>query len=222
MATVAPGLRPVRSYVRRSGRMTEGQRRALTDLWVRYGVDRVPADPQTLFDCPRPCVLEIGFGNGEALVERARQDVARNYLGLEVHEAGVGHALLEIARRELSQVRLSRADASEALMVFDGACFSEICVWFPDPWPKKRHHKRRLIQATVVGELARVLIPGGVLHYATDDADYAAQMQALTISHSSFGWLADDRAGRPVTRFERRAQALGHAVWDLRFVRQET
>ena len=213
--------RPIRSYVRRSGRMTDGQRRAVDALWVRFGVSELPPRPERLFTAAGPCVLEIGFGNGEALVERARGDLVRNYLGLEVHEPGVGHILLELARAELTHVRVSRADASDALTIFEDASFAEICIWFPDPWPKKRHHKRRLVQGPTIAALARVLAPRGILHYATDDAEYAAQMALLTTAHGGFGLLDKDRCGRPVTRFERRARTVGREVHDLRYQRLE-
>ncbi|MHB8415089.1 MAG: tRNA (guanosine(46)-N7)-methyltransferase TrmB [Acidiferrobacteraceae bacterium] len=210
--------RQVRSYVLRSSRMTGAQRRAIDELWARFGLARLPEDPVTVFGRHAPCVLEIGFGNGEALLARAKADPARDYLGLEVYRPGIGHVLLGLAQHPLPNVRLIEADAAEALYEFP-AVFSEICVWFPDPWPKKRHHKRRLIQPGFVSTLARALRPRGLLHLATDDPGYAQTMREAVTASGAFMPAPCPGTGRPESRFGRRAQAAGHPVEDFCYLR---
>lgn len=210
--------RRVRSYVLRSGRMTDGQRRALIGLWQRFGLAALPADPASVFGRTAACVLEIGFGNGEALLQRAAAHPDRDYLGLEVHRPGIGHALLGLARNRLENVRLVEADATEAISAL-GRVFNEICVWFPDPWPKKRHHKRRLIQPEFVAQIARVLRPGGLLHLATDDEGYAETMHATIMGNGGFARHLCSDGNRPDTRFARRALAAGRTITDLCYLR---
>jgi tRNA (guanine-N7-)-methyltransferase len=221
----------VRSFVLREGRLTAGQARAFAELWPRYGVDWVPGtvvDPGALFGDDRPVVLEIGFGNGESLAEMADARPEHNFLGLEVHRPGVGHLLLEIERRGLRNLRVMRADALELLR--DGlpeASLEAVQLFFPDPWPKKRHHKRRIVRPELVRLLARALAPGGILHTATDWEPYAEQMLALLDGADE---LFENRAGpgryaprppeRPVTKFERRGERLGHRARDLVYVRR--
>lgn len=221
MAALPPRTRPVRSFVRRTGRLTEGQRRALDDLWQTYGLPSLPAQPaRACGPGTQSCVLEIGFGNGEALIARATADPVRCYLGIDVHRPGLGRVLLEVARLGLANVRVLEADAMEAVRGAGAASLTEVCIWFPDPWPKKRHQKRRLIQPGFVAELRRILAPGGILHLATDDDAYAQHMAEVVSADGGFGPpLAEARSGRPVTRFERRALARGHRISDLRFQR---
>lgn len=226
---IARRHRPVRSFVLREGRLTPGQQRALEALWPHYGIDRPASgdaiDWQQAFGRDAPLWLEIGFGNGDALRQIAALRPQVNCLGIEVHRPGVGHLLQGLAQDGLTNVRVMRTDAAEVLRehVADAA-FARVLVFFPDPWPKKRHHKRRLIQRSVVAELARVIAPGGHLHLATDWPDYAEHMQAALDSEPGFantaeGW-AERPAYRPRTRFEARGEGKGHPVFDLIYQRQ--
>src|SRR6185312_3993587 len=158
------------------GRATSAQRRALTELWPRFGVDQLrgPLDLRALFGREAPRVLDIGFGDGEALVTTAVNYPGTDYLGVEVHEPGIGHLLLLLEKAGATNVRVIARDAAEVLpQLLPSASFAAVNLFFPDPWPKKRHHKRRLVQPPFVAELARVLRPSGLLHVATDWADYA-------------------------------------------------
>jgi tRNA (guanine-N7-)-methyltransferase len=220
----ADAPRRIRSFVRRNGRMTSGQARALRELWPLYGIDfsPEPLDLDRIFGRNAPRTLEIGFGNGEALLAMATQRAERDFLGIEVHEPGVGHALLGVQAAHLTNVRVARHDAVEVLrhQIEDGA-LDEILIFFPDPWPKKRHHKRRLIQATFVEVLAQKLRPDGVLRVATDWQNYAEHiletLNCCTRLRNCAEQFAQRPAIRPLTRFERRGHRLGHAVWDFAF-----
>ncbi|MGB5733948.1 MAG: tRNA (guanosine(46)-N7)-methyltransferase TrmB, partial [Thiohalocapsa sp.] len=169
--------RGIRSFVLREGRLTAGQERAFSELWPRWGCDWRPGqllDLPALFGNANPVVLEIGFGNGESLAQMAAAQPQRNFLGLEVHRPGVGHLLLEIERLGLGNLRVLRQDAIGLLR--EGlvpASLDAVHLYFPDPWPKKRHHKRRIVQPDFVALVARVLVPGGLLHAATDWEPYA-------------------------------------------------
>jgi tRNA (guanine-N7-)-methyltransferase len=214
-------LRKVRSFVRRPGRATTGQRRALADLWPRFGVDaeRGPLDLPALFGRDAPRVLDIGFGDGEALVTTAVNYPANDYLGVEVHEPGIGHLLLLLERSGATNVRVIQRDAAEVLpRLLPNASFAAVNLFFPDPWPKKRHHKRRLVQPPFVEELARVLAADGLLHIATDWADYARHTLEVLAASAEFAPIdasEDPLAFRPPTKFERRGRRLGHEVADL-------
>ena len=214
-------LRKVRSYVHRPGRATSGQRRALTDLWPRFGVDEKvgPIDLPALFGREAPRVLDIGFGDGEALVTTAINYPAIDYLGVEVHEPGVGHLLLLLERSGATNVRVIRRDAAEVLpQLLPNASFAAVNLFFPDPWPKSRHHKRRLVQPPFIAEVARVLADDGLLHIATDWADYARHTLEVLAHAAEFAPIdssADALAFRPPTKFERRGRRLGHEVVDL-------
>ncbi|MCK7575265.1 MAG: tRNA (guanosine(46)-N7)-methyltransferase TrmB [Chromatiales bacterium] len=232
--TSAPGERPrraIRSFVLREGRLTAAQERAFSELWPRFGVDwspSVPLDPATLFGNDRPVVLEIGFGNGESLAEMAERDPERNWLGIEVHRPGVGHLLLEIERRGLTNLRVMRQDAVEVLREgIEPGALEAVQLFFPDPWPKKRHHKRRILSPELVGLLARVIRPGGIFHAATDWEHYAEQMLEvldgaadLFENTAGAGVYAPRPAGRPLTKFEQRGERLGHPVADLIYRRR--
>ena len=217
--------RPVRSFVRRSGRMTPGQERALDELWPRYGLDyrAEPLDLQTLFDRPAPIVLEIGFGNGETLVAQAEQRPGNNYLGIEVHEPGIGHCLMHAEAAGLDNLRVVCRDAVDVLQhQIPGNSLSRVNLFFPDPWPKKRHHKRRIVQPAFLSLLADRLSVGGTLHIATDWTDYAGHIDSVLAS-TGFFVLSErlehtgDRAlDRPTTRFERRGLSKGHRIVDWR------
>jgi tRNA (guanine-N7-)-methyltransferase len=218
--------RAIRSFVRRAGRITAAQTRALEDLWPRFGLepDGKPLDFKASYGRDAPLVLEIGFGNGEHLLARAVREPHLNFLGVEVHEPGVGHLLLAADRAGLANLRIIRADAVEVLrtQIPDGA-LTEVQILFPDPWPKKRHHKRRLIQASFVELLAQRLGAGGLLHLATDWEPYAEHMRDVLKDSPSFS--ADSvQSGtvpeRAATRFERRGTRLGHRVQDLLYRRR--
>ncbi|HKU91375.1 MAG TPA: tRNA (guanosine(46)-N7)-methyltransferase TrmB [Steroidobacteraceae bacterium] len=220
--------RPIRSFVMRTGRMTSGQARALDELWPRYGVEysAAPLDLDALFGRRAPRTLEIGFGNGEHLASLAAAHPGRDYLGVEVHRPGVGHLLMLAATSNLDNVRASAHDAVEVLREqIAPAALDEVLVLFPDPWHKKRHHKRRLIQAPFVELVASRLATGGVLRLATDWEEYALQMLEVMRANPQFTnlspageWMPrpDERAP---TRFEKRGARLGHGVWDLAFRR---
>src|SRR6187399_3175041 len=221
--------RPIRSFVMRTGRMTAGQTRALEDLWPRYGVEFSPQPLllESLFGRVAPCTLEIGFGNGEHLASLATAHPERDYFGIEVHRPGVGHLLLLASTNNLTNMRASSHDAVEVLreQIAEGS-LDEVLVLFPDPWHKKRHHKRRLLQPPFVELIASRLRQGGVLRLATDWEEYALQMlEVLSAAKTLFAnlsptgdWMPrpDERAP---TRFEKRGARLGHGVWDLAFRR---
>ena len=216
--------RPIRSFVRREGRLTTGQQRALDELYPLYGIDWTPSDGllncSTLFDRPAPLVLDIGFGDGEALAAMAGAHPGRNYLGVEVYRAGTGRLLRRIEADGMTNLRVLLADASELLRQgLPSASLAGLQLFFPDPWPKKRHHKRRIVQAPWLATVADRLQSGGFLHMATDWAEYAEWMLGLTEAeprlHNPYGGFSPDPGDRPQTRFERRGLRKGHAVFDL-------
>ena len=221
--------RSIRSFVTRAGRTTAAQQRALDELWPAYGVEfsAAPLEPRAVFGREAPCTLEIGFGNGENLLALAAAAPARNYLGVEVHRPGVGRLMLGLQSSAVSNVRIICHDAVEVIeRQLAPASLAEILVLFPDPWPKKRHHKRRLIQLPFAAMLAERLVSGGTLRLATDWQPYALQMLETLSAVASLQNLAADggfipRPGeRTPTRFERRGTRLGHEVWDLAFRRR--
>jgi tRNA (guanine-N7-)-methyltransferase len=221
--------RPIRSFVLRQGRMTPAQQRAFDAHWAYYGLEfsGKPRNLAATFGRAAPIVLEIGFGNGEQLHAAARDDPARDYLGIEVHGPGVGRLLNAAAADGLQNLRVLRHDAVEVLRdeVAEGA-LEQVRVWFPDPWHKTRHHKRRLIQPPFVDLVASRLARGGVLHLATDWQDYATHMLAVLEACPALrntagpGQYAPCPPWRSETRFERRGRTLGHGVWDLVHVRE--
>lgn len=228
MKSSDPRYHPVRSFVRREGRITDAQKRALEDLLPRYGVmpAETPIDFSVLYGRDAPVHLEIGFGNGDALAAMAALNPQNNYLGIEVHRPGVGSLLRRIETESLKNVRIICADAKEVLERQIGeSSLSGVYIFFPDPWHKKRHQKRRLVQAEFVALLARKLAPNGLLHLATDWEDYAHQMLKVLSASEDFENVAGKDLyaprpdTRPNTRFERRGQRLGHGVWDLIFRR---
>lgn len=223
--------RPIRSFVLRQGRLTRGQQRAFDQFWPRFGVEfqGQPLDLPELFGNDHPVYMEIGFGNGHSLASMAADHPGLNYLGIEVHGPGVGHLLLEIEERQLENVRIIRHDAIEVLQGgLASGSLQGLFLFFPDPWHKKRHHKRRILNPRFVQLAARVLRPGGFFHAATDWENYAEQMMTLL---SAAADLFENSAGegqftprpdyRPLTRFEQRGQRLGHGVWDLVFTRRQ-
>lgn len=210
-------VRPVRSFVLRAGRLTAAQQRALETLWPDYGIDYAPRllDLDEVFGRHAPRVVEIGFGNGEVLLALAEAMPDHDFLGIEVHEPGVGHCLLGLARRGLTNVRLIRHDAIEVLaqQIPDGS-LARVNLFFPDPWPKKRHHKRRIVQPDFVALLAAKLEHGGLFHVATDWPNYAEHIEAVLASATMLVAVPGLPPARPGTRFEARGQRLGHPIWE--------
>jgi len=221
--------RPIRSYVLRTGRMTPAQQRAFDEGWSRWGLEYGAGMPdlEAVFGGPGPRVLEIGFGMGQSLVAMAEAEPGTGFIGIEVHTPGVGKLLHTIAERQLHNIRIYRHDAVEVLRdCIPDASLDTIQIFFPDPWHKKRHHKRRLIQPGFVHCLAGKLKPGGILHLATDWEDYALQMMAVLSAEQGLantrppGEFAPRPEHRPLTKFELRGERLGHGVWDLIFRRR--
>lgn len=221
-------LRPIRSFVRRESRMTASQKHALKELWPRYGVGTGarPLDFDAVFGRQTPVVLEIGFGNGDALRASAMANPQNNYLGIEVHRPGIGTLLRQLEASGIENVRVMHADAAEVLMTaIPDDSLTAVRLFFPDPWPKKRHHKRRLVQPEFAVLVRRKLKPGGYFHLATDWEEYAAHMRAVlsrtpglveVTGQERFSSLSH---GRPPTKFEMRGRHLGHGVQDLVFER---
>jgi tRNA (guanine-N7-)-methyltransferase len=214
----------IRSFVLRAGRVGSGQARALAELGPRF---MLPYQPQLLdldavYGRAAPKLLEIGFGMGEGMADIASVHPENDYLGVEVHTPGVGALLKQIGERKLGNVRVIQHDAVDVLtrMIAPGS-LSGVHIFFPDPWHKKRHNKRRLIQVPFVRLLAERLQPGGYLHLATDWEDYAVQMLEVLSSEPTLANTAADYARRPdtrpLTKFEQRGLRLGHGVWDLLF-----
>lgn len=223
--------RPIRSFVLREGRLTSAQEQAFRELWPEFGVDWRPGehlDLTRLFGNANPVYLEIGFGNGKTLAELATRHPDRNYLGIEVHRPGVGHLLLEAEKRGLTNLRVCRHDAVEILeQGLTNASLEGVYLLFPDPWPKKRHQKRRILTPNLVRLLARAIRAGGIFQTATDWEHYAAQMlEVLTAVDELFentagpGAFSPRPEDRPLTKFEQRGTRLGHLVRDLSFRRR--
>lgn len=217
--------RPIRSFVQRAGRLTAGQAQALTTLWPTLGLTPIAGEPLDLnaaFGRDAPKILEIGFGNGESLARMAADEPQHDFLGVEVHRPGIGHLLLRAAQLQLRNVRIIPMDAVDLLRQHIAAnAFAGVQIYFPDPWQKKRHHKRRLVQTPFLNHLARHCRPGAFLHLATDWEDYANHMLDAVNTTPQWRNLATNQrfsprpARRPQTKFERRGQRLGHGVWDL-------
>ena len=217
--------RRMRSYVIRAGRKTAAQQEALDKHWGDYVIDdtQSPLDLAAVFGREAPLIIEIGFGMGDSLADMAEAAPGTNFLGIEVHRPGVGKLLNTLQTRGLSNVKVYCHDAVEILQhcIADGSV-DRIQIFFPDPWHKKRHHKRRLIQPPFVSLLKSKLKSGGNIHLATDWQHYAEHMMAVLSADTDLTNLAgdgqySDNTGRPETKFERRGQRLGHGVWDLIF-----
>ena len=229
--------RRVTSYVHQRNRLTEGQAHAWRRLWPQYGWDvddllagSVPYDPAAWFGREAPLVLEIGSGTGESTAAQAAAAPATDHVAVEVFEPGLAQLLMRIDEAGLTNLRLLRGDAVDLLSErVPPASLHGIRIYFPDPWPKRRHHKRRLVQPEFVALAASRLEPGGTLHLATDWADYAVQMREVcaaeplleNTSTAADGWTPRPE-GRPMTKFERRAVAEGRAVRDLVFLRNSS
>ncbi|RMH18336.1 MAG: tRNA (guanosine(46)-N7)-methyltransferase TrmB [Gammaproteobacteria bacterium] len=224
------GKRSVRSFARRQGRMTRAQREALQNHWADYGIDfsQNPLDLDACFGrVGRPRIMEIGFGMGDALIAAAQAEPEKDFLGIEVYQAGVGRVLSQAHRLGLNNLRVSQMDAVEFLQtqIVPGS-FDEIRLFFPDPWPKKRHHKRRIVQTDFVNLVVNALREGGHFHVATDWAPYADHilevLNAIPVLENvspNQGFIPRP-AGRVETKFERRGKRLGHQVFDILFRRK--
>ncbi len=217
--------RRVRSFVRRAGRITPSQRRALDELWPCFGIDFSSAaiDLDAVFSRRAKRVLEIGFGDGETLVELAGEQPEKDFLGIEVHEPGIGHCLLLAHDAGLTNLRVIRHDALEVLEEqIPKASLERINLYFPDPWPKKRHHKRRIVQPRFLSLCASRLKAHGSLRIATDWQDYAEHIDDVLAASTEFVCAerrehdGDRPLDRPVTKFERRGLSKGHRIWDWR------
>ncbi len=227
-SAATPHLRTVRSYVIRGGRLTPSQQNALEKLWPIYGLEISTGliDPEQIFGRKAPLVMEIGFGMGDSLLQMAQQNPHKDFIGIEVHKPGVGRLLHEIADKGLSNLRLYCHDAKEILR----DCIAEqsldcVQIFFPDPWHKKKHNKRRLVQAPFVEALRPKLKLGGTIHMATDWVPYAEHMMEVMNAQEHFSNAAGPNefslgTDRPLTKFEKRGQRLGHAVNDLIFIRE--
>jgi tRNA (guanine-N7-)-methyltransferase len=221
----ADGPRPIRSYVLRQGRMSPAQTRALHELMPLYGVSysNQPLVLDATFGRRAPVILEVGFGMGETTAAIARAQPQHDFLGLEVHAPGVGALLKRVDELALSNVRVIRHDAVDVVThMLAPASLAGIHVYFPDPWPKKRHHKRRLLQSAFVALLASRLAPGGYFHAATDWDEYAQHILATCSAEAQLANTTDDGFAprppwRPQTKFETRGLKLGHGVWDVLF-----
>lgn len=224
-------LRRIRSFVRRDGRMTDAQRRAVATLWERFGLELSEGrlDVARAFGREAPCFLEIGFGTGHSLLAAASQYPEVNFIGVETHLPGVGTLLQGIETEGVTNIRLYHADVIEVMaQCLPEACLAGIQIFFPDPWPKRRHHKRRLVQPGFVAECLLRLAEGGVLHLATDWEDYALHMMRVLSAVPQLenlageGQFATRSAHRPLaTRFERRGEQAGHVIRELAFVKKE-
>lgn len=215
---------PIRSYVLRQGRVSNAQQRACDTLLPQFGIPYAPQglDLDQVFGRHAPKILEIGFGMGETTAQIAAAHPGNDYLGIEVHTPGVGSLLKQISERGLANVRIVQHDAAEVLRhMIAPSSLDGMHIFFPDPWPKKRHHKRRLIQPAFVALAASRIKPAGYIHAATDWQEYAEQMLAVLGAEPALentaAAFADRPAYRPQTKFESRGLRLGHGVWDLVF-----
>ncbi|KOR33111.1 hypothetical protein TI05_03025 [Achromatium sp. WMS3] len=221
--------RPIRSFVLREGRFTSGQAKAYQQLWTKYGCEFTPDlrfDPNQCFATLQPLYIEIGFGNGETLAEFAIPHPEWNFLGIEVHRPGIGRLLRVLSQNSINNVRIVQHDAVPVINALPHACTDGIYLLFPDPWPKLKHRKRRLVQPNFVSAVASILRPGGFWYLATDWEDYAFWMLKVLnncpdLCNSALdGGFAPASLIRPKTRFERRGQLLGHNIYELRFYKK--
>lgn len=222
-------MRKVRSFVRRPGRITASQARALTELMPQFGIEfrERALNLGDVFGREAPRVLEIGFGDGEALLTAAANHTDVDFLGVEVHEPGVGHLLVMLEKARLNNVRIIQRDVVDVIThMLTAPVFDVVNIFFPDPWPKKRHHKRRLIQPPFIHTLARTMKHGALLHVATDWAHYAEQIAVVLDAAPALARCTSaELAGRPLatratTKFERRGTRFGHAVTDFYYLRR--
>jgi len=224
----APRHRTIKSFVMRAGRMTEGQQRGLDNGWPRFGLtlEAGAQDLDRLFGRRAPRTLEIGFGMGHSLLEMAAAAPQEDFIGIEVHRPGVGALLSGLLAQDLSNVRVYACDALEVLRhCIPDASLDRVLLFFPDPWHKARHNKRRIVQPAFAELVRSKLKPGGILHMATDWQPYAEHMlEVMDVAPGYLNLAGDERfvarpPERPITKFERRGERLGHGVWDLKFQR---
>ncbi|MDD5580409.1 MAG: tRNA (guanosine(46)-N7)-methyltransferase TrmB [Methylobacter sp.] len=218
----------IRSFIRRQGRITQGQQLALDNYWDRYCLDsKVDYDFGRVFGRDAPLYVEIGFGNGDSLAKMAAANPDKDYIGIEVHRPGIGHLMLQLQQQGISNVRIYCHDAVEIFeqKITDNSV-AGIYLFFPDPWPKQRHHKRRIVRPAFVELLVKKLKPGGYFHAATDWQNYAENMLAVLSAGtgmsniSTTGCYCERPDYRPLTKFEQRGLSLGHGVWDLIFKKE--
>ena len=224
--THQPIKRRIRSFVKREGRLTSGQQRALEELFPQYGIrlEQGLLNFDNLFNRHAPRILEIGFGNGASLAEMAQQNPGNDYLGIEVHRPGLGNLLSQIEEKGISNIRVSNDDAIEVLsQQIPDDSLDAVYLFFPDPWHKRNHHKRRIVQDEFAQTIRAKLKIGGYLHMATDWDHYARHMMMVLSRAEGFentagaGEYIERPDYRPLTKFEQRGQKLGHEVWDLVF-----
>lgn len=232
-SSATPAHPEIKSYVLRTGRLTDGQQRAIDELFPKYGVtlEQLRATHDTLaylqqrFGNEQPIVLEIGFGMGVSLVQMAQANPHLNYLGVEVHTPGVGNCLKLIAEHQVRNLLVVGEDAMELLKLLPTASLAGLQLYFPDPWHKKRHHKRRIVRPSFMASITRLLRAGGFIHMATDWENYAEHMLEVLSTTVGIHNTAQDGKYiprpdyRPLTKFELRGERLGHGVWDLYFVK---
>lgn len=221
----------IRSFVRRQGRLTRAQQHALEQYSPQFGLHLKDGmqSPEQIFKRQAPCTLEIGFGMGHSLLQNAIDNPDRDYIGVEVHTPGVGHLLTGIQEHQLKNIRLFSDDVIDVLdKTVPEHSIDTFQIFFPDPWPKKRHHKRRLVQADFLTRLSKKLKPQGCVHLATDWENYAEHMIDVLNAHPDFSNTATEGdfiarpASRPVTKFETRGLKKGHGIWDVLFSRSRT
>ncbi|MBA5249674.1 MAG: tRNA (guanosine(46)-N7)-methyltransferase TrmB [Gammaproteobacteria bacterium] len=223
-------LRKIQSFVRRSGRLTLSQKRGLTELWADYSIEpKGGIDFEVIFGNDNPIVLEIGFGNGDTLVQMAQENPQWNYVGVEVYEAGIGRLISSTHGKQLTNLKVLKGDAVEFLTdnITDNS-LSKVQLFFPDPWHKKKHHKRRIVQHSFLSLLSTKLKNGAKFHLATDWQNYAEQMMETLEKNKNFKntqpvHIYTPRPDfRPLSKFEKRGHRLGHGVWDLIFINEKT
>jgi len=218
----------IKSFIRRIGRMTTGQKQALDTLWERYCLDHEAVyDFTAIFGRSAPVILEIGFGNGESLATTAEQNPDKDYIGIEVHKPGVGNLLAQLERKGITNVRIFYHDAVEVLeKCIPGRSLAAVHLFFPDPWHKRKHHKRRIVRPSFVHLIAQKLVSQGYFHAATDWQHYAQHMLKILTAAEQFSNQSSSQDYcprpdyRPLTKFEQRGLRLGHGVWDLVFTRR--
>ncbi|UVE19651.1 tRNA (guanosine(46)-N7)-methyltransferase TrmB [Pseudomonas sp. LS44] len=221
-------MRTIKSFVMRAGRITEGQQRAIDEGWPKFGLELEAGAPDfdAVFGRQAPRTFEIGFGMGHSTLEMAKAAPEQDFIGVEVHKPGVGALLMGVQQLELSNLRVYSCDALDVLrQCVADASLDRVLLFFPDPWHKARHHKRRIVQPAFAELIRQKLKVGGVLHMATDWEPYAEHMlEVMNVAPGYRNLAADGRCverpqERPVTKFERRGERLGHGVWDLKFAR---
>jgi len=217
--------RQVKSFVQRSGRITSSQNKAIIELHPKFGIKLEDGELNLsqIFGRSAKLVLEIGFGDGKNLIHMAQMQPKLDFIGVDVHLPGIGSVLAELENSNLSNVRIFKGDALDLLNCIASESLAQVCLFFPDPWPKKKHHKRRIVQSDFVKLIAQKMQIGGKFYLATDWQDYALQMLEVLSNEPCFTNCSKDFSARAafriLTKFERRGQNLGHNVWDLCFIK---